>query len=259
MRELYHIQNLNFISYIDFVKACKDGIKSVPNHMNLEQVQQMRSPGNVMYYDFISYFIAPVIGKMEYKKKSCSHLLSNYTTVSDEAFAILCYENNIDTWMDMGLTNNTKTSNVPRKYTNGGKSQRKIATSQHNKGWSDEGLRRFNKLFDLVEKNRETPFAKEFEENFCIWEEKKAEKKRKKAEKLLLEVVEMRHELWSDDEDEGTAQENTNDSNKKANTLVTPAKNHKQHTTAKESSGSEEESEDEAAAPIKDTAVIRGN
>ena len=120
----------------------------------------MRLERNYIYYDFIHYFVSAVIGKMDYKKRLCSFLLSSYATVSDEAFAILSLENNYDTWMDMGLTGNTKTSNVPRKYTNGGKSKGTAATSQHNKGWSNEGLCRFNDLFDLVEKNRATHFAK---------------------------------------------------------------------------------------------------
>ena len=121
--------------------------------MNLAQVMQMQSPNNFFYFDFINYFVLAVVGKTKYRCDSCTRLLSNFATVSEEAFALLSLENNYDTWMDMGLTGNTKISNVPRKYTNGGKSQGKIATSQHNRGWSDEGLRRFNELFDLVEKN----------------------------------------------------------------------------------------------------------
>src|SRR6476661_3308426 len=112
----------------------------------------MRSKNNFVYYDFINYFIPPIIGKMDNKKKSCVNVLSKYATVSDEAFAILCFENNIETWMDMGVRGDTKTSKVPRKYTNGGKAQNKTATSQHNKGWSNEGLHRFNELFNLVQK-----------------------------------------------------------------------------------------------------------
>lgn len=46
---------------------------------------------------------------MEYRKKSCSMLLSNYATVSDKAFALLSLENNFETWMDMGHTGSTKT------------------------------------------------------------------------------------------------------------------------------------------------------
>ena len=73
----------------------------------------MRLEGNVMYYDFINYFVSAVIGKMNYKKKSCSIVMSKYATVSDEAFALLILENNYETWMDMALTGNTKASKVP--------------------------------------------------------------------------------------------------------------------------------------------------
>ena len=191
-----------FYFFADFVKACK-GIENVREALDLQQVLQMRAKNNFIYYDFISYFVSAVIGRMDYRKKSCSMLLSNYATVSDEAFALLSLENNFETWMDMGHTGNTKNSTVPCKYTNGGKSECKNARSQHNKGWSDEGLCRFNDLFDLVEKNREAPHAKQFEEDFRKWCEAKASGKQKKMEKIFTEAVQVFHELWSDDEDEG--------------------------------------------------------
>src|SRR5688572_2905110 len=162
----------------------------------------MRSKDNVMYYDFIHFFVSAVIGKMDYKRKLCSMVLSKYATVSDEAFALLNFENNIDTWMDMGRTGDTKTSKVPHKYTNGGSSKGKNGTSQHNKGWSDEGLRGFNELFDLVQKNRDSQHAKQFEEDFRKWCEAKALEKQKKVEKIFNEAIKVRHKLWSDDEDE---------------------------------------------------------
>ena len=114
--------------------------------------------------------------------------MSKYATISDEAFALLILENNYETWMDMALTGNTKTSKIPQKYTNGGMSQGKVGTSQHNKGWSDEGLCRFNELFDLVEKNRDLPYALQFEENFRKWCEEKALGKHKKLENCLLKL-----------------------------------------------------------------------
>ena len=141
----------------------------------------MRPENNVTYNDFIHYFVSAVVGKTEFKKICCNSLLSNYASVSDEAFAILSLENNYDTWMDMVLTNNTKTSNVPQKYTNGGKSQGNVATSHHNKDWSDEGLHRFNELFGLVEKNRLSPNAHAFEEEFRQFCKAKAEGRKKKS------------------------------------------------------------------------------
>src|SRR5687768_10630303 len=136
---------------LDSLKAC-GGVENAKEMMSMEQVLQMRSPNNYIYFDFINHFVSAVVGKTKHKSDSHTRLLSKFATVSDEAFALLSLEINYDTWMDIGVTSDTKTSRVHGKYTNGGKSQLKIATSQHNRGWSDEALRRFNESFDMVEK-----------------------------------------------------------------------------------------------------------
>ena len=248
------------------MKACK-GVENMRDAMDMQQVLQMRSEGNIMYYDFISYSVSAVIGKMNYKKKSCSIVLLKYATVSDEAIALLILENNYETWMDMALTGNTKTSKVLQKETNGGKSQGKVATSQHNRGWSDEGLCQFNELFDLVQKNRETPFAKEYEENFRKWcEAKAAGNKRKKVEKLYVEAVQVRHELWSDDEEEGVAisdpYEGTDHKWVKLDDIgetfsVTEKNSYENELLPTPSSDDDDESEDDMAKPIEDQPVFK--
>ena len=63
------------------------------------------------------------------------------TTVSDEALAILIYENNLDTWQDMVMRKITKKSGVNRKYTNGGASQVDIGSSRRFQGWSTDGIK----------------------------------------------------------------------------------------------------------------------
>src|SRR5687768_6509232 len=136
---------------LDFLKAC-GGVENAKEKMSMEQVLQMGLPNNFIYFDFINHFVSAVVGKTKYINDSCTRLLSKFATVSDEAFALLSLENNYDTWMEMGVTGDTKTSRVQCKYTNGGKSQGKIAPSQHNRGWSNEGLCRFDELFYMVEK-----------------------------------------------------------------------------------------------------------
>jgi hypothetical protein len=91
--------------------------------------------------------------------------------VSDEALAILIFENNIETWKDMAEKNITKNSDVSRKYTNGGSSQGEVASSCRYQGWSSCGLQCFNKLYNLVEADFASSYAKSFEESFqefCI-------------------------------------------------------------------------------------------
>src|SRR5207244_845227 len=133
--------------------AC-DNLKDVKARVNLDKILMLRSSNNLIYYDFIEFFLSAVVGKKKYKAKTCHYLLSSYASVSDEAFAILVLENNIDTWLDMAKRKITKGSNVPRKFTNGGSSKGEVASCQHNKGWLKQGLDRFNELFDLVQKNR---------------------------------------------------------------------------------------------------------
>ena len=65
-----------------------------------------------MYHDFISYFVKPVVGKCKFDNNSFKYLLSRYVTVSDEAFALLTFENNYERWLDMAIKNNWTTSNI---------------------------------------------------------------------------------------------------------------------------------------------------
>ena len=177
------------------MKAHKGGIKELKKRFNLNKLLQLRQENNYAYFDFVEYFVSAVIGKTHYKQNSCDKLLSQYATVSDEAFALLTFENNFDAWVDMGMRKDISGSQVPRKYTNGGKSNGEVGSSQHNKGWSEEGLKRFNELFDAVKKNRATPEAILFEENFRTYCEDKVGSKNKKAKVLLQESFVVRHEL----------------------------------------------------------------
>ena len=47
-----------------------------------------------------------------------------------------------------------KHSKVSRKYTNGGASKADIGSSRRFQGWSTDGIKRFNELFDLVKSDR---------------------------------------------------------------------------------------------------------
>ena len=88
--------------------------------MTLSEILKMRTDTTNIYFDFIEYFVSSVVRKHHYKDNRCNKLLSEFTTVSDEALAILIFENNIETWKDMASKNITKNSNVSHKYTNGG-------------------------------------------------------------------------------------------------------------------------------------------
>ena len=74
----------------------------------MDGILKLRSKGNQDYIDFVEYFVSAVIGKKKYKENKCNKLLSEYASVSDEAYAILIFENNFDRWYDMAKKNITK-------------------------------------------------------------------------------------------------------------------------------------------------------
>ena len=167
--------------------------------MSVHKILKLRKDSSSLYYDFIEYFVSSVVGKNHYNSCRSYKLLSEFTTVSDEALAILIYENNIDTWKDMANRKITKNSNVSRKYTNGGSSQGQVGSSQKYQGWSSSGMKQFNELYNLVEEDCESLHAKAFEESFldfCIGGGVSG--KKKKPTKLLYETIVICHSLWSE-------------------------------------------------------------
>jgi hypothetical protein len=175
---------------------------------------QMRKDSSSLYFDFIEYFVSSVVGRNHYKYHRCDKLLSEFTSVSDEALAILIFENNLDTWKDMAEKNITKNSDVIRKYTNGGSSQGEVASSHRYQGWSSSGLQHFNELYNLVEADRLAIHAKSFEKSFqefCI--NGGVNGKKKKVIRPLHAAINIRHSLWSvpNEACSNVAAENTDD------------------------------------------------
>ena len=97
-----------YLHFKDYLKSCEGQNKSP---MTVNNILKMRNNTSNLYYDFIEYFVSSVVGKNHYNSCRSFKLLSEFTTVSDEALAILIYENNIDTWKDMAYRKITKNSN----------------------------------------------------------------------------------------------------------------------------------------------------
>ena len=106
-------------------------------------------------------------------------------TISDEAFALLLYENYVEKWIDMAAEKrNEQQVNMPDAERDNRNSKKKKAERRRGKytgadtktgqckfgGWSKAGTNRFNALFDLVEEDRASPQAAEMEQKlleFC--------------------------------------------------------------------------------------------
>ena len=167
-----------------------------------------------VYYDFIDHFLSLVVGKRYYNQVKHVQKVSDYASTSDEALALLIVENNYARWVDMAKNNNTRTSRIMPKFTNGGVSDGDVASSRQYQGWSDEGLSRFNELFQAVSEDRATECGKQFEVDYmrhCL-EGYLANQKKKKRKPMDFDAegneiqpmpsIKAVHELWSDHEDD---------------------------------------------------------
>ena len=100
-------------------------------------MQNARS--NFVNFDtFCSYFLSNVIGKQTYNKKVIQVTMSEIATVSDEAFVMLCLENSMERWEHEAREPAEK--RLDAKYT------ASPAEASKYGGWTNEGMRRFNKL-----------------------------------------------------------------------------------------------------------------
>lgn len=159
----------------------------------MDKILKLQKDNQGHYANFVEYFLSAVIGKQDYNKVKHKSLLSSYATSSDESFALIVLENNIERWIDMHEQNNQKSSTVMPKYTNAGKTKyhQNGSSNQRYKGWSAKGLKRYNKLFELVRNDRKKPYAVEWEESFRL----------RKEEQFVSENINKRKRLQSEDED----------------------------------------------------------
>jgi hypothetical protein len=179
-------------------------------------------------------FLSCVVGKVLYHRKKMEVNIRKIASASDEAFVIVCLENNIDRWQAEALDPEVDKKDLPeRKYTNAPSECSKFS------GWSDEGIKRYNELAGTIipKKRKET---KELEENFMLTEReekylstKKSTKKQSRAdEPATYAFLDLTEE--TDSEDETNHELNEHD----------PENEKQQWATTRKSSGSQEEDSD---------------
>lgn len=143
------------------------------------------------FYWFFGSFLDCVCGKKAWGRTKFTNLVSlasetnstaKIVTASDEAFALLLFDNYMDKWVKMANTtkepepedegddqNKKKSAGTNRRR---GKYTGAAAKSGHCKfgGWNREGMARFNELYALVREDRACPQANEMERKlleFC--------------------------------------------------------------------------------------------
>ena len=145
----------------------------------LEALEKLRQATTVeekeAFLWFIGDFLASVVGTKVWGRKKYYNRVSEavidkgsqdlVVTVSDEAFAILIYENCIDKWIakfHMERRGAKTIATIKSKYTSSVNDQCLYG------GWSTDGIARFNNLCALVQKDRLTEGAKKAEDEVLL-------------------------------------------------------------------------------------------
>ena len=92
---------------------------------------------------------------------------STVFTISDEAIVLWYMENSWEVWEDMKARNDTKNATIATRYTVSGD---KAGGDKGDAGWSEEGKVRYNQLFDIIAKERDSKIGKDFDAYYLLSE-----------------------------------------------------------------------------------------
>ena len=171
-----------------------------------------------VYKDFVSFFVSGVVGIRHFERNKTNYKYSTYVTVSDEAFTVLSIENNWKRWSAMAKTEEWRESDVPSKWTTS-KENKKERRNEYGeridedlppqatryRGWSFQGIARYNQLFQEIKARRTTKSFLDYEDyllNEFQTEEAEEGKRKGKRQKIDTRkpLPEAHHELWDDEE-----------------------------------------------------------
>lgn len=139
--------------------------------------------GREAYELFTREFIRRIVGEKEWLGNNYRALLSEYCTASDEAYGLLCIENNYDRWTYMQESKDYKDKSgnaPPALYTNSGNSTGGRGAPKKFQGWSMVGYKRFDTLHKMVKIDRAKLGRTAFEEAMKKFFEEDLVKRNKK-------------------------------------------------------------------------------
>jgi hypothetical protein len=136
------------------------------------------------YIQFVTRMLPPVYGKEIWNEVVVKTKLSNFVTVSQEAFGLLLYKNGYEAWSWM-LSDSSSSSDgdgieAPKQPTFKYNSKSINHVMGRNSGLTVEGLNAFNTLYVLVTKDREDN-GEAFDDALLKYYEKRNNKKRKRV------------------------------------------------------------------------------
>ena len=147
---------------------------------SLDEILELSRNKEVMV-QFLEKFVSCVVGRIEWKRSCKDQPISRIASATDEAFALLVLENIWDSWGDVDpqdyllkrrervepkkqAPEGNSSQKKPRQKEIPGKYTEKHRNAKRYRGWSDEGIARFNQLVKMVREDRAR--RSEFEVNF---------------------------------------------------------------------------------------------
>jgi len=110
----------------------------------------------------VEHLLGHVIGKRDWDIKKCFRRVSDYVSISDEAYTLLLCENVYEKWLKIKPPQAGAVRTIVRgKYTD----QANGASNEKYKGWTAQGIQRYNQLYQNVKQNRMEQWAKDIEMN----------------------------------------------------------------------------------------------
>ena len=145
---------------------CSKGFTELVQLIKQGKMHKIRSLASVEALQTFAEMCFPaLVGKQQWKVNHHQVLYRSFMTCADEALGALILENNFEEWMVLSKGGTIDKTNRKTKYTHGG-----IDARGTKKGWSLDGRRRYNVIFDQIKKDRKEKYAEQMEEQLkIIW------------------------------------------------------------------------------------------
>ena len=165
-----------------------------------------------LYASFYTLVVSRVTGSYLWNNALNLNGFNELCTISDEAFALLLAENYYERWLDMFLKNESNpyvlsfdkkkkqrllSSDVAPKYTVGGcHYSNESVKPKGRKGWKNEGITRFNEIYEIVKNDRSNNVA--FINTVYARLEASKNKRKRKKEKVVKDIIPASIDLLGD-------------------------------------------------------------
>ena len=135
-----------------------------------KRIHQLRSGASLEIFKRYCEICLPVIvGRQHWKMNHAVVGVRALATVADESLIAIILENNIEEWMQLARGGKINPKNRLTLYTHGG-----TDSKGRKKGWSLNGLKRYNELHGQVKTERSSDNADEIEEQLKeLWKKER--------------------------------------------------------------------------------------